>query len=113
LWLALKTYWQGGLHFSAYGNALLSLIFVGMLVFGWRHLRNSYKAYSVAAVLIALSLKTGVPYTSLPRHLLAAVPVFIGVASAYKFRRLGFVLFILATMQALMLCCFVWQTWVL
>jgi len=113
LWLALKAYWQGGLHFSAYGNALLGLIFLAMLVFGWRHLRTSYKAYSLTAVLIALSLKTGVPYTSLPRHLLAAVPVFIGVAATYKFRRLNFVLFILAIMQGLMLCCFVWQTWVL
>jgi hypothetical protein len=84
-----------------------------MLVFGWRRLRSSYKAYSLIAVLIALSLKTGMPYTSLPRHLLAAVPVFIGVAATYKFRRLNFVLLILAIMQALMLCCFVWQTWVL
>jgi hypothetical protein len=113
LWLALKAYWRGGLHSSAYGNALLALIFISMLIIGWRHLRTSYKVYCVAVVLIALSLHTGVPYTSLPRHLLAAVPVFIGVSSAYKFRRPGFILFVLAIVQALMLCCFVWQTWVL
>lgn len=116
VWKALKLLWRGGLHLSAYGDALFGMFFISMLVLAWRHLRTSYKIYSLAIVLVALSLHTGStanPYTSLPRHLLPALPVFMGLAAAYKFQRLGFVLFILALCQALFLCCFVWQTWVL
>lgn len=116
LWKAARILWHGGLHWSAYGDAFLGAVFIAMLVFGWRHLRTSYLIYCVALVLIALSLHTGSavnPYTSLPRHLFLAFPVFIGLATRYKFRRLGFILFTLALCQELYLCCFVWQTWVL
>ncbi len=87
-----------------------------MFVFSWRYLRTSYKIYALAVVLIALSLHTGVslnPYISLPRHLVPAFPVFLGIAQAYEFKRLPFILGILVLCQMLFLCCFVWQTWVL
>jgi hypothetical protein len=116
LWRAVKAYIHGGLHWSAYGDALLGFVFIAMFILSWRHLRTSYRIYSLAIVLIALSLHTGVslnPYTALPRHLLPALPVFMGVAESYKFRSLPFVLFVLCTCQVLVLCCFVWQTWVL
>jgi len=116
LWKATRILWHGGLHFSAYGDALLGAVFVTMLIFGWRHLRTSYRIYSVAIVLVGLSYHTGSlvnPYTALPRHLLLAFPIFIGVAARYKFQRLRFVLFMLALCQSLFLCCFVWRTWVL
>jgi len=53
------------------------------------------------------------PYISLPRHLVPAFPVFLGIAQAYRFKRFPFILFILVLCQMLFLCCFVWQTWVL
>ena len=116
IWKAVKILWLGGLHWSAYGDAFLGIVFIAMFVIAWKHLRTSHRIYCLAIVLIALSLHTGGtvnPYTSLPRHLLAASPVFIGLAAGYKFQRLGFVLFVLALCQMLLLCCFVWQTWVL
>lgn len=116
IWKAVRILWQGGMHWSAYGDAFLGIVFIAMFAVAWRHLRTSHRIYCLAIVLIALSLHTGAsvnPYTSLPRHLLAASPVFIGLAAAYRFQRLGFVLLVLALCQALLLCCFVWQTWVL
>jgi len=116
LWMALGAYWRGTVHGSAHGDAFLAAVFITMFVFAWRYLRTSYKIYSLAVVLIALSLNTGVtinPYISLPRHLLPAFPVFLGIAQAYRFKRLPFILGILVLCQMLFLCCFVWQTWVL
>ncbi len=116
IWKAIVILIRGGLHWSAYGDALLGVFFIAILVIAWTHLRTSHKIYCLAVILIALSLHTGGivnPYTSLPRHMLAASPVFIGFAAAYKFQRLRFVLLVLAVCQALFLCCFVWQTWVL
>ena len=116
LWMALRAYWGGHVHGSAYGDAFLALLFITMFVFSWRYLRTSYKIYSLAVLLIALSLNTGVtinPYISLPRHLLPAFPVFLGIAQAYQFKRLPFILGILVLCQMLFLACFVWQTWVL
>jgi Gpi18-like mannosyltransferase len=116
LWMALGAYWRGTVHGSAYGDAFLAAVFITMFVFAWRYLRTSYKIYSLAVLLIALSLNTGVtinPYISLPRHMVPAFPVFLGIAQAYRFKRLPFILFILVLCQMLFLCCFVWQTWVL
>ena len=116
IWKALVMYWRGSLHFSAYGDAFLAMVFIIMFVFSWRYLRGSYRIYSLAVVLIALSLHTGVsvnPYISLPRHLLPAFPVFIGLVQAYQFKRVPFILGVLLFCQMLFLCCFVWQTWVL
>jgi 4-amino-4-deoxy-L-arabinose transferase-like glycosyltransferase len=116
LWKAILMYAAGKVHWSAYGDAFFAALLVAMLVFAWRYLRVSYRLYSLAIILLALSYHTGTsfnPYTSLPRHMLPAFPIFIGVAMAYKFRRLNFVLFMLGVCQALFLCCFVWQSWVL
>jgi len=119
-WLALSKaaliLWRGNVHWSAYGDAILGVVFIAVFVFGWKHMRISYRIYSLTVILFALSLHTGDqlnPYISLPRHMLPAFPVFIGMAAGYKFERLSFVLGVLAVSQMLFLCCFVWQTWVL
>jgi hypothetical protein len=115
-WKAAGIYWRGGLHLSAYGDLFLGITFLLMFIFSWRYLRPSYRIYSLAVVLIALSYHTGPafnPYVSLPRHMLPAFPIFIGVAAAYRFTRLWFILGVLLVCQMLFLCCFVWQTWVL
>ena len=116
VWKAATVLWRGGVHWSAYGDVFLGILFILMFVFAWRYIRTSYRLYSLVVILAALSLNTGTginPYISLPRHMLPALPVFIGVALGYKFQRLNFVLVVLAICQSLFLCCFVWQTWVL
>src|SRR5919206_1853864 len=109
LWKAIVAYWRGNVHDSAYGDAFLAAVFITMFVFSWRYLRTSYKIYALAVVLIALSLHTGMalnPYISLPRHLVPAFPVFLGVAQAYQFKRLPLIITILVLCQMLFLCCF-------
>ena len=116
VWKAATALWRGGVHWSSYGDAFLGAVFILMFIFSWRHIRISYRLYSLTVMLAALSLHTGSainPYISLPRHMLPAFPVFIGIALGYRFQRLNFVLLMLAICQALFLCCFVWQTWVL
>jgi hypothetical protein len=79
-------------------------------------LRLSYRLYVLAILLVALSYHTGSqinPYISLPRHMLPACLIFIGVALRYKFQRPKFIILMLAICQALYLCCFVWESWVL
>jgi Gpi18-like mannosyltransferase len=115
-WKAIVAYWSVDLHFSAYGDAFLAVVFITMFVAGWRYLRPSYRIYCLAVLLIALSYHTGTklnPYISLPRHMLPAFPVFLGMAQAYRFQRLPFILGILIACQMLYISCFVWQTWVL
>jgi hypothetical protein len=115
IWRAVTTYARGDLHWSAYGDAFLAVLFLSIFVLGWRYLRGSYKVYSLAVVLIAISFHTGVsvnPYTALPRHLTLAFPVFLGMAQAYRFRRRWFMLGVLLVCQMLLVCCYVWQTWV-
>jgi Gpi18-like mannosyltransferase len=106
--------WSGS-HWSAVGSFLLGGAFVALVVLGWKNLRPSYRVYSLVVVLVAFSYNTGPldPYMALPRHLLPALPVFIGVAQAYEPARPWFLLGVLALCQMLVLCCFVWQTWVL
>lgn len=115
VWRAFSAYSSGRMHWSAYGDVFLAVVFLSMLVLGWRYLRTSYKLYSLAVVVIAISFHTGVsvnPYHALPRHLMLAFPVFLGMSQAYKFRRLWFILGVLLFCQMLVLCCYVWQTWV-
>ncbi len=115
-WKAIVAYWNGGLHGSSYGDAVFAVVFITMFIFGWRYLRPSYRIYCLAVLLIALSYHTGMtvnPYISLPRHMLPAFPIFIGMAQAYRFQRLRFILGSLIVCQMLYISCFVWQTWVL
>jgi len=112
---AITTLYRGNVHWSAYADAFFALLFIGVLVIAWRNLRASYRIYCLAIVLVSLSYYTGSlnPYTSLPRHMFVAFPVFIGFAARYKFHRPGFVLAVLSICQQLVLCWFVWQIWVL
>jgi Gpi18-like mannosyltransferase len=114
LWRAIQVLWSGESHWTAWGDVTLAATFVALLIFSWRKMRTSYRIYSVAVVLLALSLHTGVinPYISLPRRLVPAFPVFIAVAAHYKFKRPAFVFGSLAVCQALLLCCYVWEVWV-
>ena len=58
---------------------------ITITILAWRHLRNSYRVYVLIIVIISFSHHTGMqpssPYMGLPRHLLLAFPIFIGLAS--------------------------------
>lgn len=70
-------------------NLVLGGAFVVALVLVWRSLRTSYKIYAVVIVLVSFAYHTGPvhPYMGLPRHLLLAFPVFIGLGAALRTRR--------------------------
>jgi len=70
----------------------LGALFLLLIALAWRDLRTSYRIYVVVIALVSLSFHTGmVPtggaYLSLPRHLLLAFPVFIGLASRFEHHR--------------------------
>lgn len=114
LWKALNVFWRGDAPAGAYIDVAFGAVFMGLFVLSWRHLRASYRVYCVALVLVSLSLYTGpiFPYVALPRHLLLAFPVFIGLAARYRLRSFPLLLILLVGCQMALLCSFVWQTWV-
>ena len=62
---------------------IFAAYFIVLLVMAWRSMRISYRIYTGAIVLISFAYHTGpfYPYMGLPRHLLLAFPVFIGLGS--------------------------------
>lgn len=67
-------------------NLITSFLFIILLGITWRNMRISYKIYTLVITLISFSFYTGTihPYMGLPRHLLVAFPVFIGLAGIIK-----------------------------
>ncbi len=67
-------------------NLLTAGLFTFFLIIAWKHMRPSYRIYALLITLISFSYHTGPfhPYMGLPRHLLLAFPVFVGLASALK-----------------------------
>jgi hypothetical protein len=60
--------------------------FLLLIAFAWRGMRTSYRIYVFLIAVISFSFHTGTTatggaYLALPRHLLLAFPVFIGLAS--------------------------------
>ena len=64
-------------------NLTIAVIFLILLTISWKKLRLSYRLYSLGIAWISFSYYTGLihPYMGLPRHLLLAFPVFIGLAA--------------------------------
>jgi len=114
LWKASIDFWHGEVARSAYVDAALGAVFVGLFALSWRHLRTSYRVYCVAIVLVSMSFYAGnfSPFIALPRHLLLAFPVFVGLAARYRFRKFPLALVLLIMCQMAQLCSFVWKTWV-
>ena len=115
IWKTLQLLAGGRVHWGAYIDSMLGLVFICMFVLGWRYLRMSYRIYSLVIILVSLSFYTGTinPYISLPRHLLLAFPVFIGVAARYRIRLFPALAIFLIICQMGLLCLFVRQSWVL
>jgi Gpi18-like mannosyltransferase len=82
IWLAIEKLLQAP-DLDIWVNIIASGIFIGFLVFAWKNLRTSYRIYTIAIILISFSYHTGPihPYMGLPRHLMLAFPVFIGLTS--------------------------------
>ena len=114
IWRGLSAFWRREVLPYAFIDLIVSTGFIALLVLSWRYLRTSYRVYCIAIVLVSLSFYVADenPFLALPRHLLPAFPVFIGLAARYQFRRMTFFLFLLIECQVGLLVCFVWQRWV-
>ena len=114
IWRGLNAFWRQEVLPYAYIDLILGTGFIALFVLSWRYLRTSYRLYCIAIVLVSLCFYVWDenPFMALPRHLLLAFPVFIGLAARYQFRRLPFFLFLLIEAQIGLLVCFVWQRWV-
>lgn len=71
----------------------LGVLFLSLIALAWRGMRTSYRIYVVVIAVVSFSFHTGMTptggaYLSLPRHLLLAFPVFIGLASRFEHPRL-------------------------
>ena len=84
-------------YFNPWIDLGLGFLFLILIVLAWRGMRTSYRIYVVVIAVVSFSFHTGMiptggAYLSLPRHLLLAFPVFIGLASRYEPRRLWIVM---------------------
>jgi len=83
LYLALVKLWQVH-NVPTITDLILGGIMVSITIISWRHLRNSYRVYVLIILIVSFCYHTGMqvtsPYMGLPRHLLLAFPVFIGLA---------------------------------
>ena len=65
-------------------DLLLGAIMIVLTVLSWPKLKNSYRVYVLIILIVSFGYHTGMkvssPYMGLPRHLLLAFPVFIGLA---------------------------------
>jgi hypothetical protein len=54
---------------------------VFLIALAWRGMRTSYRIYAIVIGLVSFSYHTGpfYPYMGLPRHLMLAFPVYIGL----------------------------------
>jgi len=85
LGMALRQVWQAP-DMDLISNLLVAGWFLVLLTLAWPRMRGSDRLYSAAIMLVSFSYHTGNihPYMGLPRHLLLAFPVFIGVAKAVR-----------------------------
>jgi hypothetical protein len=104
LWLALTKFWSMP-EYSLLIDLVLGAAFVVLLALAWRHMRISYRIYAVTIVLVSFSYHTGMlyPYIALPRHLLLAFPVFIGLGPRFRGPLLRFTILVLGLLAMLFL----------
>jgi len=93
----------------------LGIAFVALLVLAWRYMRPGDRIYSLAITLVSFSYFTGVGrvYLGLPRHLLLAAPVFVGLAAALQNRWQRVALIgVQLLLQVFMLFLYVTKAWI-
>ena len=83
LYLAMVKLWQDP-NVPTSTDLFLGVCMIAITVLAWRNLRNSYRVYVLILLIVSFGYHTGMqvssPYMGLPRHLLLAFPVFIGLA---------------------------------
>jgi len=83
LYLALVKLWQDH-NVPTITDLFFGACMILITVISWRNLRNSYRVYVLIILIVSFGYHTGMqvssPYMGLPRHLLLAFPVFIGLA---------------------------------
>lgn len=87
MWLALSKFGRAP-ELSLLIDLILGGAWLALLCFAWRGMRTSYRIYSITIALLSFGYYTGpfLPYMGLPRHLLLAFPVFIGLGSVMRGR---------------------------
>ncbi len=87
LGLALEKLWRAP-EYDLVIDLVLAAGFLALLGLAWPRLRASYRLYVLAIVLVSFGYYTGplYPYMGLPRHLLLALPVFIGLGPVLRQR---------------------------
>ena len=94
-------------------DLVLGALFLVLIGLAWRGMRTGYRIYVVVIAVVSFSFHTGMTptggaYLSLPRHLLLAFPVFIGLASRFEPRRLWIVIIPGIAMMTLLLFGYFW-----
>ena len=83
VFLAFVKLWQDP-NLAIVTDLLIGALVVFMTIKSWRNLRNSYRVYVLILLLVSFGYHTGMEvssaYMGLPRHLLLAFPIFIGLA---------------------------------
>jgi hypothetical protein len=96
-------------------DLVLGAGFLLLLALAWPRMRISYRIYAVTIMLVSFAYYTGpiYPYMGLPRHLLLAFPVFIGLAPLCRRPLARLVIFITGVLGGLfLLMMFVIQSWI-
>ncbi len=84
-WLGVRAAWELG-RLDPWVSIAFGVLFIAATAAAWRGMRTSYRLFVVAILLVTLSYHTGMnntsgAYISLPRHLMLAFPVFIGLGA--------------------------------
>lgn len=100
-------------YVSPWMDLLLGAVFLVLIVLAWRGMRTSYRIFVVVIAVVSFSFHagmtpTGGAYLSLPRHLLLAFPVFIGLASRIKQRQLWVVIIPSVVLMTFLLFGYFW-----
>jgi hypothetical protein len=100
-------------YFNPWIDLGLGFLFLLLIVLAWRDLRASYRVWVVLIAVVSFSFHTGMTptggaYLSLPRHLLLAFPVFIGLAGRIGERRLWVVIIPGAVLMTFLIFGYFW-----
>jgi hypothetical protein len=97
-------------------NLLLAFGFIGIMIAAWPKLQGHDRIYAVVIILISLSYYTGSlhPYMGLPRHLILAPTVFIGLTARLDNSPKHVKAIVLSQLVGtiIMVALYVWHAWV-
>src|ERR1051325_610376 len=112
IYLAIRRAWSVP-FINPWIDLAFGVMFLVLVVLAWRQMRMSYRVYVALIVLVSFSYHTGMvatggAYLSLPRHLLLAFPVFVGVVSRLQLRISPLVMILLSLVMSILLFGYFW-----